>query len=203
MPIHKSKHCKRCDTTKSSDQFYRRRKGKDLSPYCKICTKDQTLERQRALKMKAIAYKGGKCEKCGYDKCPSALEFHHLEPSGKDFTISHVKQTAWGSKITDELDKCALLCANCHREVHWEKKQFINLSPRVPKKHNHCLECKTKLQNSKAKRCILCQSKRREKINWPNTQTLRQMVEDSNYSAVGRKLGVSDNAVRKRLKKTT
>ena len=42
-----------------------------------------------------------------------------------------------------------------------------------------------------------------EKIDWPDSQTLRQMVEDSNYSAVGRKLGVSDNAVRKRLKKHT
>lgn len=42
-----------------------------------------------------------------------------------------------------------------------------------------------------------------EKIDWPDNQTLRQMIEDSNYSAVGRKLGVSDNAVRKRLKKNT
>jgi hypothetical protein len=36
----------------------------------------------------AIAYKGGECSICGYNKCVAALEFHHLNPSEKDFTIS-------------------------------------------------------------------------------------------------------------------
>ncbi len=203
MPIHVSKHCKRCDTVKASDQFYRRRKGTDLSPYCKICTKNQAVERQRTLKMKAIAYKGGKCEKCGYSKCPAALDFHHRDPLEKEFSMASKVRKGWKKELIEELDKCALLCANCHREAHWEEKEFFNLSPKKPAKVHTCSDCSTTLSDGKASRCVPCSLKKKEKINWPNTQTLRQMIEDSNYSAVGRKLGVSDNAVRKRLKKNT
>ena len=68
-------------------------------------------------KEKAIEYKGGKCEKCGYDKCNSALEFHHLDPTKKDFSPSANMNMAW-NKIQNEIDKCILVCANCHREIH-------------------------------------------------------------------------------------
>jgi len=75
-------------------------------------------KRRRELRRKAIAYKGGQCQICGYDRCPEALEFHHLDSSYKDFGISSKGYTrSWG-KICEELDKCVLLCANCHREVH-------------------------------------------------------------------------------------
>ena len=66
----------------------------------------------------AIDYKGGRCQLCGYNRCPEALEFHHLETSGKDFGISDKGYTRSWKKIKEELDKCILLCANCHREVH-------------------------------------------------------------------------------------
>jgi len=75
-------------------------------------------ERQRRsdLRSQAVAYKGGKCQICGYDKCLMALEFHHVDPREKDFTIS--KRMTSFEAIRRELDKCALVCANCHREVH-------------------------------------------------------------------------------------
>lgn len=63
-----------------------------------------------------MAYKGGKCAICGYNRCLLALEFHHLDPLEKDFSISS-RMTSWKA-IVKELDKCVLLCANCHREVH-------------------------------------------------------------------------------------
>lgn len=66
----------------------------------------------------AIAYKGGKCEHCGYCKCDKALEFHHRDPSEKDFGISYKGETRSFDRIKVELDKCILLCANCHREEH-------------------------------------------------------------------------------------
>jgi len=72
---------------------------------------------RRRTKEKAVEYKGGKCVICEYNKCISALEFHHLDPSKKDFTLSKNMCTAW-DKIKDELDKCILVCANCHREIH-------------------------------------------------------------------------------------
>jgi|GEM_PF-1188099 len=71
--------------------------------------------RQRT-KLRAVAYKGGRCQRCGYDRCIQALQFHHLDPNQKDFTISG-KTMAW-ERIRDEIDKCVLLCANCHAELH-------------------------------------------------------------------------------------
>lgn len=68
-------------------------------------------------KQKCIDYLGGKCVVCGYNKCNAALQFHHKDPNEKDFSISMA--SAWGfERVKPELDKCVLLCANCHVEVH-------------------------------------------------------------------------------------
>ena len=96
------------------------RKGKTQS-YCKECNKENVIKRQRQIKQKCLDYLGGKCSMCGYNKCSGALEFHHKDPSEKDITISHWGRTSWNKnkdKITQELDKCILVCANCHREIH-------------------------------------------------------------------------------------
>jgi predicted HNH restriction endonuclease len=71
--------------------------------------------RRRVLRERAVALLGGKCQICGYDRCPAAMDFHHLDPSEKDFSIS--ESTDWDN-IERELKKCVLLCATCHREVH-------------------------------------------------------------------------------------
>ena len=73
--------------------------------------------RQRT-KLLAMEYLGGKCMICGYDKCPGALDFHHRDPSAKEFGISK-KMTSNIETLKPELDKCDLLCRNCHAEVHW------------------------------------------------------------------------------------
>ena len=66
----------------------------------------------------AVTYKGGKCEKCGYNKCIAALDFHHLNPLEKDFSIGNKGYTRSWENIKKEIDKCILVCANCHREIH-------------------------------------------------------------------------------------
>lgn len=66
----------------------------------------------------AIEYKGGKCKLCGYDRCIEALEFHHIDPSKKDFSISSRGHARSWKRVKEELDKCIMLCANCHREIH-------------------------------------------------------------------------------------
>ena len=73
--------------------------------------------KRRAIKNMLINYKGGKCSKCGYDKCIRALEFHHLNPEEKDFGISKIL-TRSISSLKEEADKCILLCSNCHAEEH-------------------------------------------------------------------------------------
>ncbi len=74
--------------------------------------------RRKELKRMAVELLGGKCVACGYSKCIAALEFHHKDPSQKDFAISDNGNTAAWEKVKIEVLKCDLLCANCHREIH-------------------------------------------------------------------------------------
>lgn len=73
--------------------------------------------RRRALKEWAVAHMGGKCSLCGYDRCIRALEFHHPDPGEKDFDVSSRLGSA-EETLTVELEKCVIVCSNCHREIH-------------------------------------------------------------------------------------
>lgn len=77
-------------------------------------------QKRKEFKLKAVEYKGGKCIKCNYDKCITALEFHHRNPSEKDFEISdtYTYNGKIEGKLKEELDKCDLYCCRCHREIH-------------------------------------------------------------------------------------
>lgn len=70
-------------------------------------------ERIRKLKL----HFGGKCTKCGYDKCLDALDFHHIDPNTKLFSLRQFRGRSWKTQLT-EAEKCQLVCANCHREIH-------------------------------------------------------------------------------------
>jgi hypothetical protein len=89
------------------------------------------LKARLEMKTRAVELKGGRCVLCGYKRCARALEFHHVDPTRKDFTIaafmsqefyysgwttSSFVQEVW-RRVEKELKKCVLLCANCHREV--------------------------------------------------------------------------------------
>lgn len=67
-------------------------------------------------KIELINYKGGECECCGYKRCVSALEFHHKDPKEKDFNISGKSYSI--ERLKKEIDKCILVCSNCHSEIH-------------------------------------------------------------------------------------
>lgn len=95
--------------------------------YCsKRCLNNYSVKkRRRKLKQMAIEYKGGKCEECGYNKSNYALTFHHKDPNEKEFGIGGKGETRSWESLKVELDKCVLLCANCHAEEH-EKIDKIN-----------------------------------------------------------------------------
>jgi 5-methylcytosine-specific restriction endonuclease McrA len=80
--------------------------------------------RRKKVRQMAIEYKGGRCQLCGYNRCIEALEFHHNNSSSKDFSISEKGYTRSWVKVKEELDKCMLLCANCHREIHASRAAF-------------------------------------------------------------------------------
>jgi len=89
------------------------RKKKNSSITCNAC---YVKARRKKIKEKSIEYKGGKCNRCGYNKCVSSLGFHHLNDSKKEFGIAG-NNFSW-ERIKKELDKCELVCANCHGEIH-------------------------------------------------------------------------------------
>jgi hypothetical protein len=92
--------------------------------FCSIKCKNKQFvtKRRRKVKVLAVQHLGGKCQMCGYDKCIGALEFHHKNPGEKDFQISSGRTISL-QKILAEVDKCMLLCSNCHREAHHEPNQ--------------------------------------------------------------------------------
>lgn len=81
-----------------------------------ITKSESVISWRKRVKKKLVEYKGGKCECCGYDRCIEALEFHHINPSEKDFTISGTSKSF--ETLKKEVDKCILVCSNCHKEIH-------------------------------------------------------------------------------------
>jgi hypothetical protein len=82
----------------------------------KLSSSESVILWRKRVKQKLIDYKGGHCEMCGYDKCNRALQFHHKNPEEKDFQISG-KSLSF-EKLKSEVDKCILVCSNCHCEIH-------------------------------------------------------------------------------------
>ena len=91
-----------------------KRKYADRATYIKRAV----AKRRSKLRLMAREYKGGKCIICGYKRHSGALEFHHLDPQTKEFGISVDGSTRSWARIKAEADKCVLVCANCHREIH-------------------------------------------------------------------------------------
>ena len=94
------------------------KKEKFMKKYniCKSCHSYRTTISKRKNKKKYVDYLGGKCSKCNWnDLC--GLEFHHIDPTIKKFNIAEKKFVKINQEIESELDKCQLLCSNCHREV--------------------------------------------------------------------------------------
>ena len=83
-------------------------------------------KRRKRVKLLAIDYKGGECEICGYKKCKDALDFHHTDPNKKDFAIGQSGHCRSWERVKEELDKCQLVCANCHREIHSDIENGIS-----------------------------------------------------------------------------
>ena len=109
--------CKRCGE-QDPNKMMRNGKSGYAKSICRACQNRNTIERGRRNKRLYLEYMGGKCQLCGYSKCPEALEFHHTDPTQKDPTFRSIRY--WGlEKAKKELDQCMLVCANCHREIHW------------------------------------------------------------------------------------
>lgn len=85
---------------------------------CHKCNIESVTEYRRKVKMKLIEMFGGACSKCGYNRYAGGLEFHHLAPEHKDFSLSSSGVTRKFEQMVSEAKKCILVCALCHREIH-------------------------------------------------------------------------------------
>jgi len=103
-----------CECDICGRQFtYKRRHGGTS----KICNSCHTKRRRYALKAKCVSIKGGKCIKCGYNRCDKGMCFHHIDCETKMFEMTNIHYKKW-SEIITELKKCILLCHTCHIELH-------------------------------------------------------------------------------------
>ena len=162
-------------------------------------------------KLKVITCMGGCCQICKYSKCSEALELHHLDPNEKDFGLSAImaKPVKW-VKIVTEASKCILLCANCHREVHFNNLEI----PKTFQKFDETLlgsflEVKSfcpvcnKEKINKNKYCSLsCAGTTHGKVDW-TTIDLIDLIENQKIAKtqIADMMGCSDQAVHKRYKK--
>lgn len=126
------KTCTGCKQEKPLTEFFASKRRKDgLQPRCKQCAHDyyakpgtmkkyveRNLKRrnENQLKMKELKNEL-KCCVCGENE-PACLDFHHTDPSEKEYTISTIVHTHSWEKIVNEINKCVVLCSNCHRKVH-------------------------------------------------------------------------------------
>lgn len=108
---YKQKHPER---VKEQDRKYKEKNKEVL----KIKSSKWQKEKGRKNKLKAIEYKGNVCFDCGNTFPQCCYDFHHINPNEKDFTISRINGRTF-ENIKPELDKCILLCANCHRIRHF------------------------------------------------------------------------------------
>lgn len=163
-------------------------------------------------KRRMVESMGGKCQCCGYDKCHHALEFHHINPDEKEFRLGSVRANpkSW-AKIVEELRKCILLCSNCHKEVHagvtdvpedYQKFDESFATYREVNKQTPCLVCGTMKYHGYKTCSKSCAAKYgyTRKVDWKSVD-LKSELEQKSYCQIGRELGVSDVAVRKRAKR--
>src|SRR3989338_5625392 len=86
---------------------------------------NSVAKRRKQIKITAVEHFGGKCIKCRYSKYPEVLEFHHKDPSTKEFNLGLNGLTRSWERTKKEIEKCDLLCANCHRERHVDERRNV------------------------------------------------------------------------------
>lgn len=168
---------------------------------CKKCIIEYVQKRRIKIKELAVAYKGGKCENpdCGYKKYVGALEFHHIDKN-KEFGIASKGYTRSWEKVKKELDKCVMLCSNCHKEAEAGLLDISKLDNKIHIENhikiNYCIDCGTKIKFGLI-RCKNCHIASKRKVIRPSFEQLKEEINKFGYCAIGRKYNVSSTSIRK------
>lgn len=184
---------------------------------CRDCATRKEAKKRTGLKDWAIGYKGGECQVCGYSLCSKALDFHHKDPSSKEFNITQFRKKDL-EILKKELDKCILLCCRCHRELHEamrvKESDFLSQKDRVESSQveSQCKQCQKSFKHHRHKKRIYCslecsnEARKQATIDrtgkhHPSKEELQELIDTLPWTTIGKMFGVTDNAVRKWAKK--
>lgn len=151
------KNCTDCKQCKPVSEFSIRkdRPGKPFSK-CKKCIAKDAYNKSKRIRKTLVQSMGGTCSRCNGKFHYSQYEFHHVEPEHKDFTISNRKFAALGT-ILKELEKCVLVCSNCHTTIHKELKEKSGYQNKISGNSERWNENKSmKLEYTKTNHCEKC-----------------------------------------------
>jgi len=131
-----TKICAKCKKEKDFDDFHTNRRKKDgKQSYCKICLnenakrdyrvnkrKDTFIDRSKKNRQRCkklvndIKIKYGCCLCQEREAC--CLDFHHFDKDEKDVNVSYLADTKSKKRMLIEMQKCCIVCSNCHRKIH-------------------------------------------------------------------------------------
>lgn len=163
-------------------------------------------------KHKLVTAFGGFCAICKIEDHPIVYDFHHIDPSKKDFTISS-RIVSW-QRTVDEASKCVMLCGGCHRKVHGGIVEVPHNSPKFNEAlietempdllFDACNGCGGKKKKSARYCSLICAGKhqnQRSKVNWEKYDLLEMYQRLGSYLGVAQEIGnISDMTVRRRMK---
>lgn len=184
------KKCTVCKVIKDND--FTRHNGN----ICDTCRNQLNFEQRVVAKIHFVKKTGGKCQKCGYCNNLSALDFHHLEERtlARGKSLSNYKNKF----VEEEIDKCILLCKNCHAEEHNPRMKILDENDIYfgVIRERECFNCGNKTTGN-IYCCHKCSREYERKVKRPTKEELESLIAKNSWTALGKKFNVSDNAVRK------
>jgi hypothetical protein len=163
-------------------------------------------------KLELIELKGGCCKECGYNKNIASFEFHHRDPRQKEYQLDVRKLSNTSMiKLMSEVEKCDLLCANCHRELHSPDLNIENVKLLINNVNDSvllikeigkpkCVDCGCEI-NYTHKRCVECNNKNKRTVERPDLHILLKEIQDNSQEWCANKYGVSRTSIRRWIKK--
>ena len=171
---------------------------------------------RRNRKKLLISISGSKCNICGYNKAISALEFHHINPEEKEYGLAQKGTCHKLENDIQELKKCILVCANCHREIHegfYNNEELLKIKifneeeaqkalednhKKKFREKKYCINCGKELSyDTQGLYCINCIGLTRRKTDRPSRAELKQLIRKKPFTKIAEQYKVSDNAIRK------